>query len=267
MNYSNIINDMRWSYSRVNCFHHCPYQFLLGYITRERRQEAFFANFGSLIHSELERYLKGELTEEALTTDYIMRYRDVVKGKAPNSKMASKYFQSGIDYLNDIGFPYDPKNVIWIEENAEFKVGDFNFVGVIDCLIDDPEDGLVLLDHKSRQLKPRSPRKKKPPTKSDLELDEYERQLYLYCIPVKERIGRYPDVIAFNCFRNEPKKRLIKDKFDEKKFEEAKKWAIDSIKTIIDNEEWEPDMDYWKCNHLCSYNKACEYFTEHDGKW
>lgn len=267
MNYSNIIEGMRWSYSRVNCFHHCPYQFLLGYISREKSQDAFFADFGSLIHAELEKYLSGELTEEALSTDYIMNYRDAVKGKAPTSKMAAKYFQSGLDYLNDVNFPYDVKDIVWVEEPVRFTVGDFEFTGIIDCLIEDPEDGLVLLDHKSRKLRPRSPRKKKSPTKSDQELDEYQRQLYLYSIAVEDKIGRLPDVIAFNCFRNEPKHRLIKEAFDKEKFEDAKEWAINSIKTIIDNDSWEPDMDYWKCNHLCSYNKACEYFTGHDGKW
>ena len=267
MNYSNIINDMRWSYSRVNCFHNCPYQFLLGYITREKQHEAFFANFGSLIHAELEKYLNGELSEDALSTDYILNYRSAVKGKAPNQKMWRNYFQSGLEYLNDVNFPYDLDNVIWVEEATRFYVGDYEFNGIIDCLIEDQDDGLVLLDHKSRRLKPRSPRKKKPPTKSDVELDEYQRQLYLYCIPVKERLGRYPDTIAFNCFRNDPGKRLIKDKFDEARFEAAKQWAIESIEKIVNNEEWTPDLDYWKCHHLCSYNHACEYFKENEGKW
>lgn len=267
MNYSNIIGDMRWSYSKVKTFHSCPYQFLLAYISKEKQKDAFFANFGSLIHEEMEKYLNGTLSEDALSTDYILHYKDVVKGKAPNPKMAASYFQSGLDYLNDINFPYDRKNVLWVEKRTRFELGDFDFVGVIDCLIDDPDDGLVLLDHKSRRLRQRSPRKKKPPTKSDIELDEFQKQLYLYCIPVKEELGRYPDHIAFNCFRNEPKKRLIIDKFDEEKFEEAKEWAINSIKTIIDNEEWSPDLQYWQCNHICSYNDACEYFQEHDGKW
>ena len=267
MNYSMIIKEMVWSYSRVSTFDSCPYQFFLQYISREEQTNSFFADYGKLMHSVLEKYLSGELSDEALTTDYILRYRDVVKGKAPNPKMAKKYFQGGIDYLNDVNFPYSLKHVLWVEEPARFMVGDFDFMGFIDCLIDDPEDGLVLLDHKSRQLRPRSPRKKKPPTKSDLELDKYERQLYLYCIAVKDKIGRYPDHIAFNCFRNEPKKRLIKDPFDEDKFEAAKQWAIDTINTITNNEDWDAEMEFWKCNHLCSLNHTCEYFLDHDGKW
>ncbi len=267
MNYSHKISDMVWSYSRIGCYTSCPYQFLLGYISKEKKQDTFFADFGSLIHTEMERYLNGVIPVEALTTDYILHFKEAIKGKPPTQKMYKKYFQSGIDYLKDPQFPFQLENILWVEEKLEFALDDIPFVGIVDCLIEDPDHGLILLDHKSRQLKARSPRRKKPPTKSDLELDDYLRQLYLYSYAVKDKLGKFPDRLAFNCFRNDPGKRIIVEPFREEKAEEVRQWAIDTVHEIIANEDWSPNMQFWQCNHLCSYNQSCEYFTEHDGKW
>lgn len=260
MNYSHIISDMTWSHTRIKCFDSCPYQFLLGYITKEDRESGFFAEFGSLIHEEMEQYLSGEITEDELPMDYILKFSDRVVSNAPNPKMHKNYFNKGLEYMSDVDFPYDIDSVVWVEEKASFKIGGYPFVGVVDCLVDDKEDGLVLIDHKSRTLKKRSPRKK--PTKSDLELDDYLKQLYLYCIPVKEKFGSFPKYLAFNCFRNDKEDRLIKEPFDEDKFNEVVEWAKNTIDEIVNNESWNADPEFWKCKHLCSYNSSCEFYED-----
>lgn len=113
----------------------------------------------------------------------------------------------------------------------------------------------MILDNKSRDLKPRSLRKK--PTKSDGELDSYLRQLYLYSVPIKDLFDTYPDRLEFNCFRTG---QLISEPFQEKALGTTKEWALQTIEKITENDDWSPQMDYWKCRYLCDLNQHCEYY-------
>ena len=69
--------------------------------------------------------------------------------------------------------------------------------GVIDLVGRSDTGGLVIVDHKSRALKPRSKRKK--PTKTNQELDEYLRQLYLYAVPEGEGLHSSQPIV-YNLF-------------------------------------------------------------------
>ena len=211
----------------------------------------FFSDFGSLMHKVIEKYLKGELRKNDLVQYYLTHFRQDVIGKAPSGDIFKNYFEQGLHYLNHIDFPY--KTPLGVEERMDFLVDGIPFTGIIDCIAED--EGLVILDNKSRALKPRSNRK--TPTKSDLELDDYLRQLYLYSIPVKERFGTYPVRQEFNCFRTG---QLISEPFREDKLQETKAWALNSIEKIKNNEDWRPDMDFWKCRYLCDLNHECEYY-------
>ncbi len=133
----------------------------------------FFSDYGSFMHKLIELYLRGFLEKEELTGAYVSGFRRNVRGKAPSSKIFKSYFDQGYDYLSEIDFPY--LSPIGVEQKVDFHVGDKPFTGIIDCVAMD--DGkLVILDNKSRALKPRSGRQK--PTVSDAELDSYLRQLY-----------------------------------------------------------------------------------------
>jgi hypothetical protein len=136
------------------------------------------------------------------------------------------------------------------ELKCDFSLDGYNFIGIIDAVAD---DGKIIIDHKSRDLKPRS--KRKTPTKTDKLLDEYLRQLYLYCIPVIDIYKAPPEKLAFNCFKSS----WVEEDFDVEKFEETKQWAKRMIERIIDNEDWSPRIDYFKCNYLCDVCDHCEY--------
>lgn len=252
MNYSNIIREMTWSYSRVLSFNDCPYKWFLTYIKRREPARMFFSDYGTFAHRIIEMYLKGELPTEELAGYYMENFRSQVRGRAPNPKVFRSYFTQGLEYFNDIHFPY--RDILNIEGRVDFKVEGIPFQGIIDCAARD-ESGIILVDNKSRALKPRSNRAK--PTKTDEELDKYLRQLYIYSIPVKEYFGEYPSRLEFNCFRT---KTLVSEPFKMEAFESAKSWAVNSIRMIEENENWKPNMDYWRCKHLCDRNQYCEYF-------
>lgn len=104
-------------------------------------------------------------------------------------------------------------------------------------------------------MKPRTERK--TPTKTDLELDHYLRQLYLYSVPIIEEYGKCPKSLCFNCFRTPI---LIEEPFKEDAYAESKVWLKERVDTIAAETDFKPDMDFFKCKHLCEMHDFCEYY-------
>ena len=262
MNYGNIIDDMIWSYSRIGSYQQCPYQFLMHYIYGEKEDDMFFSDYGSFMHELIAEYLEDGTESDDLVMKYLKNYRQKIKGKAPNQKIFEGYLDRGAEYIGEIDGEFDNLEPLAIEERYSFSVGGRKFTGIVDMVCRTEEGDLAILDHKSHMLRPRSGHKK--PTKSDKELNRYLRQLYLYSIPVKKKYGEYPKWLIFNCFRNDEKTRFIVEPFVKEDFEAAKKWAIDSIEEIRQEENWDPDEEYWKCKNICGLHDKCEYWSEDD---
>ena len=169
--YGPIIAGMTWSHSRIKSFHDCPYRWYLHYLRGFPGEATFFASFGSLMHSLLDGFYKGEIPGDELPTEYLLRFRREVQGKPPSQKVWNSYFHGGLSYLR--AFRPLPVRVLRSEQHLDFQVFGIPCQGVID-LMGEGEHGLVIVDHKSRALKKRSGRAK--PTASDKELDDYLRR-------------------------------------------------------------------------------------------
>ena len=89
-----------------------------------------------------------------------------------------------------------------------------------------------------------------------MELDDYLRQLYVYSVAVKDKYGRFPDILEFNCFRSQT---MIREPFKADRLNEIESWTKKEIDQIILNDRWEPQPDYWKCNYLCDVCDDCEF--------
>lgn len=251
MRYTNLIDGMTWSYSRLTCFEDCPYRFYLSYIKRMEKEPRFFSDYGQFLHSLLDRHLSGELRGDGLTGAYLTGFRSEISGKAPSSTVFYNYFHQGLDYLRNFRFPY---RVLETEQRREFQAAGLPMVGVIDCVAMDGDD-LVIVDHKSHSLKPRSGRKK--PTKSDAELDRYLRQLYLYAIPVREKYGVFPARLEFNCFRTG---QLVSEPFQADRLRATEDWAASMVSQIRECDRWRPDIEFFKCKYICDLTQHCDYF-------
>lgn len=248
---------MTWSYSRINCFEDCPYKFFLTYVKCCEEEKRFFASYGSFVHAIMASYLQGLLRKDELAQFYLLNFGKEVHGEAPSAKVFTNYFNAGYRYFSDCNFD---TNVIAVEEYMRFKLGEHNFVGVIDYIRVNEDGSLVLGDHKSKDLKPRS--KKRVPCKSDRELDAYLEQLYLYCKPFKERYGRFPDYLEFNCFRTGV---VITEPFDVEKYNVVINKFSAKPNSIALNEQWQPRIEYFKCKYLCGKNNSCEYYQLNEG--
>lgn len=246
------IEQMTWSFSRVKAFEDCPYRWYLRYIHKLPAKELFFSSYGSFMHRLLELYCSGKRTPAQLKTMYLSGFRENITGRAPNIKVFESYFKSGLNYLESLEpFPFE---VISTEEKVDFELDGHKFTGFIDIVGQD-DGGKIIADHKSRTLKPRSVRAK--PTKSDLELDDYLRQLYIYAAALEQKYGEKPDFLCFNCFRTNT---FIKEPFIPEAYDGAKKWLTNSIDVIANTEEFSPNIEYFKCNFLCDMQDHCEYF-------
>lgn len=252
VNYAPIIQDMTWSYSRIKSFYDCPYRWYLQYIRKLKAKDMFFASYGSFMHKLIEMYLKGEKTPKQLCDIYLQKFKEEVVGRAPNQKVFANYFKSGLQYLKNLQpFPY---NVIAVEKRVDFNLDGIPFVGYID-LLGEKDGNLYVVDNKSRTLKPRSKRKK--PTKSDEELDNYLRQLYLYSVAVEQEYEKLPMVLCFNCFRTPI---YIEELFNKQAYADSKQWLSDKVGEITRETDFKPDAEFFKCKHLCEMNDYCEYY-------
>ena len=252
ISYRPLIECMTWSHSRLECFNDCPYRFFLKYISRCKGNPQFYASYGSFMHKLIEQYYRGELTKEEMQTRFLLDFQKEVQGLRPNDNIVSKYIQAGIKYLR--GFEPFPFNMVDVEKEVHFEIGGNPFIGYIDY-IGERDGELYIVDNKSRDLKPRSKRAK--PTVKDKELDEMLRQLYIYSAAIKQEYGKFPKSLCFNCFKAGT---FIEEPFDEKKYEETVKWVTDRIEEIADNEEFYPDVEFFKCFYICDVKDDCIFW-------
>lgn len=253
--YKPLMDSMRWSYSRITSYENCPYSWYLKYLYGEEEQSNFYSSYGSFVHKLLERFFKGKISQKSLATEFLSAFHLNVSGRKPGTDIVSRHIESGYNYFREFnGFKYDMASV---EERLSFDVDGVEFVGVIDYLGRDDDGGLVIVDHKSRDLKKRSKRSK--PTKSDEELSRYLRQLYLYSIGVHKKYGEYPTKLCFNCFKSGV---FIEEPFSIDTMSEVKEWALSLVSFISKQEDFQPNLDWFYCTNLCGFRDICCYYND-----
>ena len=251
VSYRPLIEDMVWSYSRIECFNDCRYRWFLKYIKNYEEAPQFYSSYGSFMHRLIEQYYRGELTKEEMQIKFLFDFKKEVRGTRPPDKTVRKYIDNGLEYLNSfLPFPF---NMIEVEKKVEFEIDGIPFVGYIDYLGE--KDGeLYIVDNKSRDLKPRSNRA--TPTAKDRELDEMLKQLYLYSEAIKQEYNKYPKSLCFNCFKAGI---FIEEPFEIEAYDKTIKWAKDCIEDIKNVDDFYPSIEYFGCNYICGLSDECIY--------
>ena len=253
VSYRPVMEDWTWSHSRIDAYHSCPYGFFCHYILGESEEPMFYATFGSFVHEILRKYFSGECSQEDLLAEFISGFDDNVSGYRPQDSTVEKYINSVVNYLENFkGFQLE---TIAVEKHVVFELNGIKMQGYIDLLAKDDQDRIYVIDHKSRELKPRSTRKK--PTAKDAELDEMLRQLYIYAGAVKKEYGKFPDFLCFNCYRNG---EFITETFDESVYNRVCEEVARDVELIMDEDRFYPSVEYYKCRFLCGYNNDCVYY-------
>lgn len=254
VSYRPLIETMTWSYSRIEAFDCCPYRWFLTYIHSPRleKEDKFYASFGLFMHELLERYYKEESSKDELLVVYLTQFTERVKGSGrPNLSTVQKYFNSGVRFIKELK-PMKFK-MLSVEEKIDFNIGDLDFTGRIDY-IGECNGEYVIVDNKSRDLKPRSGRAN--PTKKDRELDMMLRQLYLYSEAVRQKYGKFPKLLCFSCFKTGV---FIEEPFNEEEYNKTILWVKSKVEEIAKTTDFYPCLDFFSCKYLCGLSNHCCY--------
>ena len=252
MIYRPLIEGMQWSYSRVHSFGQCKYGWFLKYIHGSKKEDKFYTSYGSLMHKLIELYHRGLFTASELLGIFLERFSVDVKGDRPSDSIVSKYIRAGAEYFKKLK-PY-AFQVIAVEEKINFDIDGIQMTAIVDVIGQDEDGEYVIIDNKSRDLKPR--KKSGKPTLNDTTLDEMLRQLYIYAEAVKFKYRKYPKWLCFNCFKA---RTFIEEPFRMEALEDTIKWLKEQIEEIKCEEEFPPKPKYFFCRYLCDVSSDCEY--------
>ncbi len=244
-----IVNGMVWSYSRLESFENCPYGWYLRYLEKEPSYMLFYTAYGKFMHELLAEYYGGKATPNELEIFFLTNFKKRVPFCGISTKTVLNTFDKGVRFLRSLK-PL-PIRVVSVEEKFDFKIGNLCFTGIIDLLCENNGE-FYIIDHKSKNLKPRSNRAK--PTLNDIEIDRMLKQLYLYSAAVKSKYGKFPTHLCFNCFNSQI---LINEIFDESKYSETIEWALRIIEKIKNTEIFSPVINYFFCKNICGQINCC----------
>lgn len=275
-----LISLMVWSFSRLNSYYHCPYEWKMKYLCGKYGISSAMAQFGGYVHEIFEKYFKGELGIFELPIYYEDHYDENVTMPFPHNNyvdLAEKYYQQGLELFENFtehdltsGEFVEKYDVLGIEKEVKFEYKGYKFVGYIDLLLRDKADGkLIILDHKSAALKILKSGKI---GKGDLEhFEEFKKQLYLYSHAVIQEFGSGSvKSLRWNLFRLGT---IYEIPWEEKEYKAAMEWAVSTIKTIEKDDTWNPADELTKammdgkyppfyCMNLCSQRDECPFKEE-----
>lgn len=238
----------RYSFSKLSSWWTCPYGYKFRYIDHKQGIGNAFSSYGTLVHSIMERYSKGEIKLKDMPSIFEWEFDTLVPEKFPYNKyvdLRDSYYKQGVNFLRNFN-GYDDIKILGVEEEFEIKIDDWIFVGIIDLVFEDKDGRIIIRDYKS-----------KASFKDDEEKRKYARQLYLYSIYVKEKYGKYPDELQFLMFRKHDEPVVVN--FEEPSLNEAVRWAQNTVKIIREAFDYPPTCDQFYGENLCNHRKYCEF--------
>jgi CRISPR/Cas system-associated exonuclease Cas4 (RecB family) len=242
------LDNLVWSFSKVNNYNRCPHGFKLTYIDKVPQIDNAFAEYGSFAHSLLEKYFKGEVEFFELSQMYENEYNINVLHEFPSCEfcdLTEKYYNDGLKYFNSFDGLEDNYKTIGVEQEIRLDIDGEPFIGYIDLILQDIIDGrYIIIDHKSKSK-----------FKSKKEKEHFLLQLYLYSLYVKEQYGEYPKELKFNMFRTQ---KWETELFSEEKLKKSISWFTFNIDMIYSDNVFPKNKDDFFCNNLCGVREICK---------
>ena len=238
----------RYSFSKLSTFNDCKYAYWLTYIEHQKGVGNCFSSFGTEVHSIMERYAKGSLSLWDLASTYEKEFDTAVPEEFPSfpfcQDMRGLYYEQGLNYLRNFG-GYPKYKILGVESQFDIAIDDWVFNGIIDLVYEDEQGRLVVHDYKSKSS-----------FKNKAEQKKYARQLYLYSLHIKEKYGKYPDLLRFMMFRKETS---VDIPFKTDDLNEAVNWAKNTVKAIRTCWDYSPSCEEFFGNYVCNHRKDCEH--------
>lgn len=251
------LDNMIWSFSRLNGFSTCKWMWYLSYMLNEEEKQKyeivdvgkFFALYGTFAHNIFEKYNKGEL-EIFQLYDYCKdNFETEIPVSAPPNKYVdiyTSYQEKLLNYFmkyngNDNEVVFSENEITYDIRLSKDKV--ISFHGFIDLLLKDKNGNFILQDYKS-----------KSDFKNKEEYKSYLRQLLLYSKGVYSLYHKYPKKLVFDMFKIG---KVYESEFKKEDLQEALKWVKSTIDNIYNEEEFarkceNPENDFF-CKYVCGY--------------
>jgi len=197
----------------------------------------------------MERYAKGELGLCDLQDVFEWEFDQSIEHNFPTKMFGKKYDMRGNYYKQVVEFlsnfkGYSDCNILGVEKSFEIPIDNWLFNGIIDLVFEDKANTLIVQDYKS-----------KAGYKNKAEQAKYARQPYLYSLWVKEKYGKYPDILRFLMFR---KGIEVDIPFNLDDLNEAVQWARDTVNEIRNCWSYDPSCDKFFGENLCGFRNICE---------
>lgn len=215
-----MVDDMEWSFSRVNGWYGCRACWYKIYIDGDRGINNSFAQYGTIAHEIIESYLKGEVSELDLPNVFEERFIEAELDFPPNQfvNLRDTYYKQGMEYFETIDL-LETYDVLDVELPISTTINGYKVNGFIDAVLRHKKSGkIIVLDHKSKAKFTDAEEQK-----------EYARQLYIYSNGVYEKYGEYPSQLVFNRFRKKEYTRIV---FKQDDYIEACNWLSNTIEDI-----------------------------------
>lgn len=256
MNYSFILDDMRYSYSSATSYETCPGGFKLAYIDAEERDFNAFSDFGNFVHKILEMYFKDEIEIEDMPEYYSDNYGESVKTPFPPypAGMSENYFNAGLEFFKNFKFDKNDYDIIFIEDFINAVYHGVSLTVKPDLILRDKKTGKYLLvDYKTAKIKS---------GKSGIaQLNEYKRQFLLYTQFLWwERDINISKIIIW--FIRDQKEVIID--VDPNEAIETVQWFEETVDKIKKEENWNfnnTKENLFFCQNICSMRSICPMFV------
>ena len=254
--YKDLLDKMTWSYSRLTAYEHCPYHWYLKYIEGQDGEGSFYAENGKIMHGILDELIKGTLSIYDAPTEYLERFNEIEN--TTKQSIMDKTYDSCVNYLDNLDENIlDGYHVVGSEIKLDFLVYGYRFVGIIDLLLQDENDNLIVVDHKSSD--PFLKKNGEPYASTKEQFENYKRQMGLYCYGLAQVFDERPTKIVFNHFKSG---KLTVLPVSERLIDDSVNWCLGVIEKIYKDDTFEPLTKTGFCYRLCDYRSDCDYLKE-----
>lgn len=250
-----VLKNMKFSYSNVSTFETCAYAWKLTYIDKVERLGNYYSDYGNLCHSILEKYFKKELEIYELLPYYEKHYNEYINSIEPivfGKNLAPQYFEQGYKFFENFDFDRDLYDVLESEEFTITVFGDIKVTVKPDMLMQNKNTGkIILLDFKSSN--PYDQKGRLVVSK----IAGYKKQLNLYAQVIWQEKGIKIDEMWLWFFRTGGI-----EKFSVNVSEITKDiiWFLDVVEQIKIEKDFKANTNNkFFCSSLCSFGLICPY--------
>ena len=266
-----------YSFSKLNSFHQCEYQYYLNYILKEKGKQNVYGHLGGVIHDLCEQLSKNEITLDVAKEKWLeeVEFTEIMDMKFPTEKSRKSYVKCISEYLEQFT-PLEGKE-IHTEEYFTLDVEGNSLRGFIDFYSVDHENKTIdLIDYKSSSKF----------SKKDLE-SEKVFQLILYGMYLEEKYPGYKinhvgfDMMKYAKHKDNGKVKIREDidplevydydrwilyvNYDDKMKDKLRNFVSKTVEEITsrnvhkENDWNENSKNKFYCNNLCSFGDKCKF--------